>query len=66
MKNIFKYDQELLKILTPREQKIITMYYGLNGKSHTLAEIAKDFDVHPQTIARHRDNALRKLVKHEE
>lgn len=66
MKNdfTFEYDRELLKILTPREQKIITMYYGLNGKSHTLAEIAKDFEVHSRTIAKYRDIALQKLEKH--
>lgn len=61
----FEYDEKLLSILSPREQKIITMYYGLNGKSHNLQEIADDFEVSRQTIAKYRNIALQKLKKHD-
>jgi RNA polymerase sigma factor (sigma-70 family) len=65
MKPLFEYDRKLISILTPREQKIITMYFGLTGKNYTLKEIAKDFEISPQTVAKYRNIALQKLEKHD-
>lgn len=60
----FEYDKKLLSILSPREQWIISMYFGLDGKSYTLGEIAKKFDISSQTVSKYRDKALQKLEKH--
>lgn len=62
-KFLFDYDKKLISILTPREQVIVTMYFGLGGRSHTLGEIAKKFEVSSRTIAKYRDQALQKLEK---
>ncbi len=65
MKPLFEYDRKLISILSPREQKIITMYFGLTGRSYTLKEIAKDFEISSQTVTKYRNIALQKLEKHE-
>lgn len=62
---IFEYDRKLLSILTPSEQVIITMYFGLGDRSYSLKEIAKKYDVSVSTISKHRDKALRKLEKNQ-
>ena len=64
MKPLFEYDRKLISILSPREQKIITMYFGLTGRNYTLKEVAKDFEISPQTVAKYRNIALQKLEKH--
>ncbi|MEK7170883.1 MAG: sigma factor-like helix-turn-helix DNA-binding protein [Patescibacteria group bacterium] len=61
---LFEYDRKLISILTPSEQIIIVMYYGLGDRHFTLAEIAKKFDISPQTVSKYRDKALQKLEKH--
>lgn len=60
--------QESLSILTPREQKILRMRFGLDdgGKTHTLEEVGKEFGVTRERIRQIEAKALQKLKKHEE
>ena len=51
-----------LKQLTPREEDIIRLRYGLyDGRSHTLEEIGKQFDVTRERIRQIEVKALKKL-----
>ena len=45
------YVKEAIKTLSPREQKILEMRFGLlDGVSHTLEEVGKEFDVTRERI----------------
>ena len=51
-----------LKQLTPREEDIIRLRYGLyDGRSHTLEEIGKQFDVTRERIRQIQVKALKRL-----
>ena len=54
---------ELLgKVLTPREQKVLIMRYGLyNGREYTHREIAGELGISRSYISRIEKNALLKL-----
>ena len=54
--------EEVLTTLTPREQQVLRMRFGLiDGKSHTLEEVGKEFDVTRERIRQIESKALRKL-----
>jgi RNA polymerase primary sigma factor len=54
----------LLKILTPREQRIIKKRFGLeDGSEQSLEEVGSSFGVHPQRIRQIEKKALRKLLR---
>lgn len=56
---------EILGLLTPREQKILRMRFGLdNGRSHTLEETGQEFGVTRERIRQIEAKALAKLKKH--
>ncbi len=56
---------ESLAILSPREQKILRMRFGLDdGKSHTLEEVGQEFGVTRERIRQIEAKALQKLKKH--
>lgn len=58
---------EIMKDLTPREQKILEMRFGLeNGKKHTLEEVGKEFGVTRERIRQIAARALEKLREHKE
>lgn len=58
---------ELLKHLTPREQKIIRMRFGLDdGVGHTLEEVGQEFGVTRERIRQIEAKALIKLREHPE
>ena len=61
----FELDQqmeELLKELTPREEKIIRYRYGLeDGKAHTLEQTGQAFDLTRERIRQIEKNVLSKL-----
>jgi RNA polymerase sigma factor (sigma-70 family) len=51
-----------LSELTDREQKVITMLYGLDGlPARTLTEVGKEFDVTTERVRQIHQKALRKL-----
>ena len=52
----------VLKTLTPREEKVLCLRYGLtDGKMHTLEEVGAEFDVTRDRIRQIEAKALRKL-----
>jgi len=58
--------KEILKDLSPREQKIISMRFGLEGqKSHTLEEVGKEFGVTRERIRQIEAKALEKIRQHQ-
>ena len=53
---------EIIDTLTPREQKVIKMRYGLeDGHTRTLEEVGKEFNVTRERIRQIEAKALRKL-----
>ena len=53
---------EVLKTLSPREEKIIKMRFGLqDGSEHTLEEVGQHFAVTRERIRQIEAKALRKL-----
>lgn len=56
-----------LGLLTPREQKILRMRFGLiDGRSHTLEEVGQEFGVTRERIRQIEAKALTKLRKHKD
>ena len=54
--------REVLKTLTPREEKVLKMRFGIDVASeHTLEEVGKDFSVTRERIRQIEVKALRKL-----
>ena len=52
----------VLKTLTPREEKVLCLRYGLtDGKMHTLEEVGEEFNVTRERIRQIEAKALRKL-----
>jgi RNA polymerase primary sigma factor len=59
--------QDILNVLTEREQKILKMRFGLeDGKSHTLEEVGQEFSVTRERIRQIEAKALAKLRKHKD
>lgn len=53
---------EILKTLTPREEQVLRLRFGLNdGHEHTLEEVGKAFNVTRERIRQIESKALRKL-----
>jgi RNA polymerase primary sigma factor len=56
---------EILVDLTPREQKILSMRFGLeDGVTHTLEEVGKEFGVTRERIRQIEAKALEKIREH--
>jgi RNA polymerase primary sigma factor len=54
--------QEVLRTLTPREEQVLKLRFGLNdGHEHTLEEVGKKFNVTRERIRQIESKALRKL-----
>ena len=52
----------VLKSLTPREERVLTLRFGLeDGRAHTLEELGKEFNVTRERIRQIEAKALRKL-----
>ncbi len=59
--------KQILGVLSEREQKILKMRFGLeDGKSHTLEEVGREFDVTRERIRQIEAKALMKLRKHKD
>jgi RNA polymerase primary sigma factor len=50
-----------LKSLTPREEQILRMRFGLDGAEHTLEEVGQFFNVTRERIRQIESKALRRL-----
>ncbi|HRZ40914.1 MAG TPA: RNA polymerase sigma factor RpoD/SigA, partial [Candidatus Omnitrophota bacterium] len=56
--------QDLLDMLSERERKILVLRYGLeDGKTHTLAEIAKQICVSRERVRQLENQAIKKIKK---
>ena len=54
--------RKVLATLTPREEKVLRMRFGIGEKSdHTLEEVGQDFEVTRERIRQIEAKALRKL-----
>ncbi len=57
--------REIIKELTPREQKILEMRFGLlDGVAHTLEEVGQEFGVTRERIRQIEAKALEKIQEH--
>lgn len=60
--NLEKQTEEVLKTLTPREEKVLRLRFGIgDGVDHTLEEVGQRFDVTRERIRQIEAKALRKL-----
>ncbi len=61
--NLREITDEVLATLSPREEKVIKMRFGLglHGEEHTLEEVGEDFSVTRERIRQIEAKALRKL-----
>ena len=60
--NLCDQTRRVLKSLTPREEKVLRMRFGIGEKSdHTLEEVGQDFEVTRERIRQIEAKALRKL-----
>ncbi|PYX07414.1 MAG: RNA polymerase sigma factor RpoD [Acidobacteria bacterium] len=60
--NLQERTEHVLRTLSPREEKIIRMRFGLeDGSEHTLEEVGRSFDVTRERIRQIEAKALRKL-----
>jgi len=61
-RNLKEQTQGVLKTLTPREEKVLKMRFGVGGGSeHTLEEVGQNFTVTRERIRQIESKALRKL-----
>jgi len=60
--NLKEQTDQVLKTLTPREEKVIKMRFGVgDGSEHTLEEVGRSFNVTRERIRQIESKALRKL-----
>ncbi len=61
-RNLAEQTRKVLATLTPREEKVLRMRFGIGEKSdHTLEEVGQDFEVTRERIRQIEAKALRKL-----
>ena len=61
-RNLAEQTHKILSTLTPREEKVLKMRFGIGERSnHTLEEVGQDFDVTRERIRQIEAKALRKL-----
>jgi RNA polymerase sigma factor (sigma-70 family) len=54
---------KLFSKLSERENKVLTMYYGLDGKDWDIKEIADELDIHKESVRLTKIKAEEKLKK---
>lgn len=67
MKLLSDHVRKVIQDLTPREQKILEMRFGLtDGVAHTLEEVGQEFGVTRERIRQIEAKALERIKKHED
>ena len=67
MKLLSDHVRRVIQDLTPREQKILEMRFGLvDGVAHTLEEVGQEFGVTRERIRQIEAKALERIKKHED
>ncbi len=65
LKLLRDYVREVIKDLSPREKKVLEMRFGLvDGVSHTLEEVGKEFEVTRERIRQIEAKALEKIQQY--
>jgi len=60
------YVKEVISVLSPREQKILEMRFGLiDGVAHTLEEVGQEFEVTRERIRQIEAKAIERIKKHD-
>ncbi len=60
--NLKEYTSQVLRTLTPREERVVKLRFGLeDGSEHTLEEVGQSFQVTRERIRQIEAKALRKL-----
>jgi RNA polymerase primary sigma factor len=60
--NLSEQTRKVLSTLTPREEKVLRMRFGIGERAdHTLEEVGRDFEVTRERIRQIEAKALRKL-----
>jgi RNA polymerase primary sigma factor len=60
--NLAEQTRKVLATLTPREEKVLRLRFGIGEKAdHTLEEVGRDFEVTRERIRQIEAKALRKL-----
>ena len=61
-RNLADQTREVLATLSPREERVLKMRFGIGERSnHTLEEVGQDFEVTRERIRQIEAKALRKL-----
>jgi len=61
-RNLAAHTRKVLSTLTPREEKVLKMRFGIGERSnHTLEEVGQDFAVTRERIRQIEANAMRRL-----
>ena len=55
--------ERVIKILDERQQRVVSLLYGIGGERHTMAEAAMLLGLKRERVRQIRDAALRKLKK---
>ena len=54
---------KMFSTLNERERKVLTLYYGLDGKDYDIKEIADILNVHKESVRLYKIKAEEKLSK---
>tara|TARA_B100000929_G_C15223634_1_gene323637 strand:- start:167 stop:535 length:369 start_codon:yes stop_codon:yes gene_type:complete len=54
--------REMLKTLTKREENVLRLYFGIDGKRSSLEEIGMDYDLTVNTIRKVKNKGVLKMI----
>ena len=54
--------RDMLKTLTKREENVLRLYFGLDGKRSSLEEIGMDYDLTVNTIRKVKNTGVLKMI----